>query len=409
MKKLHISLYFLFFLFLWETGNCQNNFKPGYIISLSSDTIYGLINFTSNTLNYTECEFKKDLESKTENYGPADIQAYCIQNSKYYISKEVEIDGKTAKTFLEYLVNGVVDLYYYNKLTSEYFFIEKDGVISQLNNDKVESTDEYGTKYIRQTKQYLGVLYYQFKDVPELRNKIAATDFNYRSLIDISVDYHKKVCKDYDCIDYTKSTKRIIFFEPTLGIISSRMGLSTSKDFAKDIKPVFGMNVKLSSVRSNDKFAFEFGLNYSTNSFSTEYENLLYDNRIKYYFIDIKYSMLHIPLTIEYSFLSHKLRPSLFLTYNNVFLLNPQYAIEKRNYILEDEYIAVEVDSKFRSYQIGFSSGIGLRYNINEDSYLKSNIGAEYRFPSSNLNYILDYHNVQAVFFTLGYGFRINK
>jgi hypothetical protein len=77
-------------------------------------------------------------------YLPEDIDAYRITNSKYFVSKKVTINGIETNVFLECLISGVATIYYTSWKQKDVFFLEKDGALTQLNNDQVKITGDGG-------------------------------------------------------------------------------------------------------------------------------------------------------------------------------------------------------------------------------------------------------------------------
>jgi hypothetical protein len=400
-------IFFLLSLFLTIEGYSQKDFREGYLITNNSDTLRGLINFSNNSYNSEKCEFKKDESSKPVLYSPMDIKSYLLTGNRYYVSKTITLNNEEKRVFLEFLVDGIIDLFYYNQGVLEYYFIEKNGTLIQLNNDHTEVIKDDGTKYIKYTNQYKGALATIFKDTPELTRKIPNAEFGSTSLVKLTKEYHTMVCNDYSCIDYTKMKKKDIFCEVDAGVIFSMMGLTSSKNFSKDIKPVLGLNFRVVDNRFNSRLNFLAGVNYSRNTYDQEYQNTLYNPRVKYYNIDLTYGILRIPLTIEYSFSSQKIRPTLSFTYNNCFLIKPEYAIEIRNYITDHSYTTVKTESPLKVYQYGLMPGAGIKYIVNKNSYINCVVNYEYRFPFSNLNNILDYLNFSSLIFHISYGYRI--
>jgi hypothetical protein len=408
MRKYYcFCLCLIVLLFFDNNVYSQKDFRPGCIITNNLDTVYGWINFKSNRINSVKCEFKKDEKSEIETYSPYDIKSYLLTNSRFYVSKTINLNGLEKQVFLEYLVDGILDLYYFSEALAEYYFIEKDGELIQLNNNEVEVVDENGIKHIKYTNQYKGVLKKLFGDVTELDGQIINSKFELSSLIKLTKEYHRMVCTNETCIEYRKKKKKDIFCEVFSGADLSFMGLASSHDYAKDVKPVFGLNIRFKDNRYNSKINLIAGLNISNHSFSGEFENTLYTERVKHYNINLKYNQLRIPITLEYNFLPNKFQPIASVSYVNSFLLYPEYAVEIRNYIKDDSYVSVKTESPLRRYEFGFMLGLGFKYQINHNSYLTCVLNAEYRQPAYNLNYILDYLNFKSMLFHIGYGFRI--
>ena len=231
----------------------QKGYKPGYIITNGFDTLRG-------------------------SYKPDDIRAYRIENSKYYVSKEVVIDSAKQKIFLEFLVKGIANLFYYKGQGKEYYFIEKDNVMTQLSNDVSMVTvksmgvmGEYEETYSKNSNQYKRMLQYLFQQSPEVLKEIPNTLFDYRPLIKITKDYHNSVCKDNNCIDFTKSTKKSLYLEPYIGVIDSWMKLNTSKDKIQDIKPYIGLQLRLTPFKGYYMWNFLAGINFSSDKFEGEF------------------------------------------------------------------------------------------------------------------------------------------
>ncbi|HBO74436.1 MAG TPA: hypothetical protein DD653_07055, partial [Marinilabiliales bacterium] len=205
----------------------QNDFKPGYILKTTGDTVHGYINLRSNYLNGKECEFRPVLIGESSFYLPGQILSYRVENTKMYVTKTVELDHKTQTLFMEFLVDGVIDLYYYKDLQNEYYFVEKEGALYPLTNEERELIRD-DVRYRQNSNQYKGMLTFIFNDAPEIATKINRTPFEYKALINLTKDYHAMVCGNEVCIDYTKSTYLKINLEPTIGYIHSSLGLETS-------------------------------------------------------------------------------------------------------------------------------------------------------------------------------------
>mgnify|MGYP007083938460 FL=1 len=105
------------FLLLISTIYAQSNYRPGFIITLQKDTVYGVIDYRTDKINATRCVFLPQDNSgdKPITYHPFDILGYRFtDDGKYYVSKNVELQyGIPKPVFLEYLLQGMKSLYYY--------------------------------------------------------------------------------------------------------------------------------------------------------------------------------------------------------------------------------------------------------------------------------------------------------
>jgi hypothetical protein len=406
-KKSFFLMLAILQIFLTSFG--QRGYEPGYIITNSFDTLRGVIKLKSNYLNGRSCDFIDAGAQNPKIYSPSDIRGYRIENSKNYVSKEVAIDSTKQRVFLEYLVSGIVDLYYLKELQNEYYFFEKDGILTPLSNEGSMVTvkakgvqGEYESTYFKTSNQYKRVLTYFFQDSPEVSLKIPQTRFDYRSLINLTVDYHNAVCHDKKCIDFTKSTKQRLIMEVYAGMINSRMGLATSKNYASQSNLFGGLQFRFIPFKSFSRWNFLIGMSYSTNSFQGVFDNTLYTPEYtRTYQIETQYSILRIPLTFDYTFGTGNLQPYLSLSYNNIFLINRTYKI-----IRTDRGKNYGEDSRFRGYEYGLSPALGFRWKLDDKSYIFEKNEFEFRKSLANFNYILDYQKINSWLISVGYGFR---
>ena len=137
----------------------QTDFRPGYIVKDSGDTLYGSIDYRGDLFMCSSCKFK-DADNAINDYSPADIKEYKFIDSKYYISRE--IDRK--RVFLEYLFNGEINIYFMRDDKGDHYYIDKEG--EKLTEIPIEGDIKYingEPKYVEPTR-YIGVLSYFMQD-----------------------------------------------------------------------------------------------------------------------------------------------------------------------------------------------------------------------------------------------------
>jgi len=145
------------------------------------------------------CRFRTNDREDELKYSPYDIAAYRFNESKYFVSKEVN----GAQVFLEFLIKGQINIYYLRDYKGDHYFLEK------VDNPIIELPYEEGIKYVDdkkvffRTKKHIGLLTYYMQDAPEFQSRINEIGKpGHESLIKLSEDYHDKVCKDRACIIY---------------------------------------------------------------------------------------------------------------------------------------------------------------------------------------------------------------
>ncbi|MBN1952976.1 MAG: hypothetical protein JW801_17360 [Bacteroidales bacterium] len=111
MQKVLLSLLFLFIGL--SSKFSQYTFEKGYIITLEQDTVHGLAGSGNTKTNAQICIFKTEEKAQPEKYTPGEILAYNINDRKHYVSKLVKEGKDESEMFLEYLMDGSIDLYFY--------------------------------------------------------------------------------------------------------------------------------------------------------------------------------------------------------------------------------------------------------------------------------------------------------
>ena len=178
-------------VYLYSTVCAQGNYERGYIITNQQDTITGWINLRTNKNNQKQCEFKPDLNAAAKIYLPQDIAGYRFtDNSKYYVSREIRLNKTPQKVFLEFLVKGIMNLYYYEDAVEYYFFENQDGKIEVISR----SPERVENRVVYKDNKYIGQIRYLFYDYQPIAQKADKLKFNQKSMIDIVEEYHNEVC-----------------------------------------------------------------------------------------------------------------------------------------------------------------------------------------------------------------------
>lgn len=223
----------------------QNNYRPGFIITVQKDTIYGEIDYRTDKMNAKRCVFQSqgnDIEPVT--YHPFEILGYRFtDDGKYYVSKNIELKyGVSTPVFLEYLLQGMKSLYYYETEDNiPIYFVEDNNTIVKIDAPKL-SKQATNIQFKGQTDRYIPFLHYAFKDCPSLAPQIDRARFSRKEMIKITKEYHYAMCtSNEDCIEFeAKEDKRSIQLDitPYVGVIQynvpsgSLIGLYSSPELS---------------------------------------------------------------------------------------------------------------------------------------------------------------------------------
>ena len=301
------------FLFLSITLHAQTDFKPGFIINNSNDTIYGMIDYRGSLLMGHTCTFKTSDNAIT-NYFPNDILGYRFIDGKYFVSREIE--GQ--RVFLEYLIKGMLNIYHLRDKDGDHYFLDKEDVtlvkipyeesIRHIENEE----GYYGKDVYYQSRQHFGVLSHYMQDAPDIQKKIAAIKKpEHKSLIKLAENYHNMVCEDEQCIIYEKRTSVKIYIEPSFGIIKYKNSIISRFEDKFYFNGGILVNFNVPSI--NERIYLKTGLllsnithervNYVYNPQEFKYEWVVYETYDRL--------LLKTPLHAEYLYPKGIIRPRL--------------------------------------------------------------------------------------------------
>ncbi len=214
MKRIQCTLTTLLLLSA-TTAVAQINLRHGYIITNLNDTIQGQIDFRTDERNSTVCDFYSAGSDQKESYKPGDIYAYRFtDDGKFYVSRKVTIYDKPQTLFLEYLIKGVVSLYYYKDDADHFFFENEEGRMVEATKDVQEIITRSSHTNIRTGKQYVGVMTWMFQDSEKVKKQIPKLDLTKSDLIKITKEYHYETCETGEqCIEFeNKPDKHFLEF-----------------------------------------------------------------------------------------------------------------------------------------------------------------------------------------------------
>ena len=268
----------------------QTDFRPGYVITNSNDTLYGEIDYRGDMLMGQVCKFRSS-ERDIVSYTPYDIAAYRFIDNKYFVSREVL--GK--RVFLEFLIKGQVNIYYLRNEISDLYFIDKED-LPLVEIPYEESIREVrGKRLFYKTKDHLWILNQYMQDAPEVQKQIGKIQQpKHNNLVNLAEKYHYAVCTDGESC---------IIFEKKLPLIKVVMDVVGGMEYRHTGESSFtgGVLLNLWMPRANEKVYFRTGLLYS------KYEKTTED-----VYVNFEQSLVpsyKIPLMFEYIYPKSVIRP----------------------------------------------------------------------------------------------------
>lgn len=254
MKKLLVLCAFLLTV---GNGWAQSEYRDGFVIKHNGDTIHGKVDFRGDKYLAQYCSFEDSKGIKTDFY-PSDILGYRFNDGKYFVSKKIN----RKFYFLEFLVDGVVDIFY---LRDEYvhdrYFIqsEEDEELREIPYNEEEKYID-GKLYNVKSTRHVGFLKYYMPSDKKFAGRIDQVGtVNHKSMMTLAKDYHEAVCDDYSCVVYEKKLPLIkTKYEYFIGGLRYQLGQSIDDSDNSDYFE-FGTNFIFWLPRTNERWYFKTG------------------------------------------------------------------------------------------------------------------------------------------------------
>lgn len=346
-----VKILFLVLVLFFSVGVYgQLNFKKGYIITGSNDTVYGKINDSGGNRNAKVCLFKELNTKKVIRYYPEDINAYRMIGDKYYVSRKISRKGKSKRIYIEVLIKGEVSLYKYWKNSHAGYYIEKnDGEMVELDNAqalyryKTESNSGiiYSPTIAIESQAYMDTLHSLFRDADLVHDQIERTSFDDFSLTETTKAYLNEVFKGNDCINFERDLNMYrVRFGLFAGLQYRNMSLlpSVKTVYEPEEKYTIPMNsigtfpvggfVNIPLFRISDRLSLQLevisgGINY-------EQEFTRQQNRNDT-IIAIKTNTIAFPVMLKYEVDMGKISPSFSIGKETSFVYHSKAKIDVKN------------------------------------------------------------------------------
>lgn len=373
-KRSKLVLVFLFILILAPSLSAQFGFSSGYVIEKSGDTLRGMIKRGRLQKMSENCFFRKDKNATTQEFDPNEIQGFKFDEGKFFLSKSIVLNGKEKRIFLEFLVNGEVDLFIYrNGRKRNYYVEDKKGKIYPLLNTEVIVQYEGGSR-LEDQEEFKTVLNNVFNDAPELSEKLEDTDLRLKILMDITEEYHNIVCDEYNCINYRAEVPTNHYVGIITGVGYSELKTQNNPYFGyfdarnQDRNPIIAVGVLYSKVNT---FGFIEGLNFNA---QVDYQKARYSSRV----LALDVNSLSIPLYFTYNISNGPLKPTIGFGVRNNFFIKNEASIIGGNFSSDVSRLEAGLNNVFRRsfYQVGLLTG-GLEYELRSNIFIL-NCGFEF-------------------------------
>ena len=274
----------------------QKDFRPGYIIKNSTDTVRGFLAYKSGKNSNEGCAFRETRKGASSNYTVGDLQGYGIFGDRLYRSITLPNDSiKNRKVFAKILVQGHLTLYQYN----EFFLLGRNDTLTVLPKPKEEQV-EVGPKKdlkVKRDSKYIGILNYMMLDCQLNAN---AASFAEGSLSKVVYKYNQ--CKKTGRT--SQNLRPLAKLDVTLFVsyVNSHLTYDHFKFIPfKGNTVVGGGGLEMYSPRIFDRVVFSLETWYGKNFYQGYYEGTFAGDVVRED-IFAEFTSLKIPFGIRYNF-----------------------------------------------------------------------------------------------------------
>jgi len=328
----------------------QSDFKPGFIVKTSGDTIRGHIEQIEAKRLNDRISFAANPSPATSTFTTADIKSfgYDGENSFQKIIYINPFDSTKYERFAKTLSLGYYSLYTFWIKDEKYFIIKTPD-----NNYRLLADDERNSNgFLTQKGNFKNELLFISQSCEELREELERINYTEVNLIAYVTKLNKCVAPESNnSIVYKKEKSKLNIYAYAGGIALSKGNEYTGSIMGKLSVPAVDKNVSLN-----------FGINYSIQHKSSIEDFGTYPYHAKQ---NLERSIISVPLTVQYYFTNGFIKP-----YVDAGLSFDHLTI---NGALKD---ARGHTSGERKFGLGFIAAIGIDGNITKNLFIR----AEYRY-----------------------------
>lgn len=219
------SFFCLFIFIVTHQSFAQSNYIEGYVVTLSQDTLRGLIDNKDWERNPKYIRFRKDLTTEPIVYYPWQINSFYLSTNEYYIGRSVSVDKSPVDVsrmtyqapplivrdtlFLQASVVGKVSLYYYvDEGLKEHFYVQKEGIaLDELIFKRMLNEQNQ----VVSSERYKGQLSFYLSDCPDAKKALEKVSFKLSQLQKLIADYNACIGSTATSGQYAKKLEKLAF------------------------------------------------------------------------------------------------------------------------------------------------------------------------------------------------------
>ncbi|GAA3946779.1 outer membrane beta-barrel protein [Hymenobacter algoricola] len=358
----------LFFFLVTISAQAQSDFRAGYVLPLSGDTLRGQVDYRGNTRNSRVCQFRSAASAPTTEYTPEQLRGYGISGGQQFLT--TELPGKVpAKVFMQILVQGGLSIFHYTDADDKVFFFARKGAEALqplVQRDTTISEYNKATRLETATRQrqylYRNVLWSRMADCPAVQTTLPKVALVESQLIKVGLAYNKCVGSS----QYAAAKPVTHYRYALLGGVYQSTVLSTdqaeNEQVASSTRPTYGIGVEISPSSFSPRMTLLVQLLYLDQQYDKTYlaastggSSVMQIKRT----VHIETTTFRVPLLARYAFGNRSIRP--YLQAGAV----PVFNVKRKAYRSDASALGPSCqDVPLRSYGFGVTAGAGVAFAL---------------------------------------------
>lgn len=302
-------------------AHAQSDFRAGYIIQTTGDTLRGRVDFSGGKRANQQCRFRPTEGASVATYTPEQLSGYGFSNDRTYQVQRVpksnlKGDSTTQRVFLEVLVRGAVSLYMQLDSNAQEQFYARlgSGAAVPLVREVQTVVAANGQETQRERAVFRGVLAEYFGACPAVQSKVGGLVLKSSNLIALIQQYNQ-------CLGATPSAAVVASPKRRYFVLGAIVGAQagtlrfTGDTPVRDVRlsggasPVVGIGAQLRSSASANRLTLRIEALYERQRYAQEYQTnraFLYS---AYQEVRIDLERVRVPMMLRYAPLNGRFLP----------------------------------------------------------------------------------------------------
>gem|GEM_PF-958253 len=381
MKKLYLTSGLSVVLVLTSLSvQAQADFRPGYVVRLTGDTVRGQVNYRNARLGATQCLFRNIGEQAPTTWLPNQLKGYGLLSGEHFTSQLTPMPVPATvpaagppparQLFLEILAEGAASLLSWKDDQGvEHFYVQKAEAAQPTELVRVRQQVQDGGIVREQiVPLYKGTLTEQFADCPAVLLSISRTDFKANSLIALINSYN--ACRRPGQVVAVRAARTKATLELLAGGQASRttytsQNTSSTAAVSAGVAPELGMGLSIGRRVLRQKLTFRVELHYVRQVAETSAPTQV-DIVGRRYDLRFTTAYLRLPALVRYTLPGNQVRPFVEAggSFNYATTADFQRRVASTTGADWQPLLPVTlvVGNAYRRYEFGLLAGVGVQF-----------------------------------------------